>query len=78
MTANKIVTFIISKGEDGFYIATADEFGIYTQGKTFEELVKNIKEATEVTFDIPEEPTEGGHVLPPIMMQMDYSEVAYV
>lgn len=73
----RIVTFRIFKGEDGYYVAVADEFGIYTQGKTFEELLAHIREATEVTF---EDAASGGtdeHALPPIMMNIDFSEVTY-
>lgn len=47
---NKIITFIISKGEDGFYVASAEREAIYTQGKTFEDLFRNIKEAVDVSF----------------------------
>ena len=74
---NKIVTFKISKGEDGFYVAAAADFGIYTQGKTFEELLDNIAEATEVSLD--ELPASKRQVnLPPIMMNIDFAEVAHV
>ena len=73
---NKIVTYRIFKGEDGFYVATNDDFGIYTQGRTFEELLKNVKEATEVSFDVTDSSTLDS-VLPPIMMNIDFSEVAY-
>ena len=47
---NKIITFQISKGEDGFYIASADDVSIFTQGKSFEDLLHNIKEAVEVSL----------------------------
>ena len=73
---NKIVTYRIFKGEDGFYVATNDDFGIYTQGRTFEELLKNVKEATEVSFDVTDSSALDS-VLPPIMMNIDFSEVAY-
>jgi predicted RNase H-like HicB family nuclease len=72
---NKIITFQISKGEDGYYIASADDVAIFTQGKTFEDLIHNIQEAVEVSF-------EGligkntGRVFPPVMMNIDFSEVA--
>ena len=72
---NKIITFRISKGEDGFYVASADDVSIYTQGKTFEELLSNIHEAVEVSVeDILGAP---GKTFPPVMMNMDFSEVAY-
>jgi predicted RNase H-like HicB family nuclease len=39
------------KGEDGFYIASADREAIFTQGKTFDELFRNIREATELYLE---------------------------
>lgn len=46
-----IIQFTIEKGQDGFYVASAIGHFIVTQGKTFEELVKNIKEATELYLE---------------------------
>lgn len=66
---NRIVTYKVFKGEDGFYVATNDDFGIYTQGKNFEELLVNIKEATEVSFDDADS-SEKKISLPPIMMNI--------
>ena len=43
-----IIQFTIEKGEDGYYVASAIGYFIVTQGKTMEELFKNIKEATEL------------------------------
>ncbi len=72
---NKIITFQISKGEDGFYIASADDVSIYTQGKSFEDLLSNIKEAVEVSLgDILGNKADG---FPPIMMNMDFSRIAH-
>lgn len=69
---NKIITFRISRGEDGFYVASADDVSIYTQGRTFEELVSNIHEAVEVSIE-----DDSAKAFPPVMMNMDFSEVAY-
>ena len=44
-----IIQFSISKGEKQ-YIAHAVDFPIFTQAKTLDKLVKNIKEATELHF----------------------------
>lgn len=44
-----IVHFSISKGEK-YYIAHAVDFPIFTQAKTLDELVKNIREATDLHF----------------------------
>lgn len=74
---NKIITFKIFKGEDGFYVATADDFAIYTQGKTFEELVSNIREAVEVSSDDLLEKRGKKNSFPPVMMNMDFSELTY-
>ena len=74
---HKIVIFKVFKGKDGFYVATADDFGIYTQGKTFEDLLANIREATQVTFEVSPSDKDGENALPPIMMNIEFSEVAY-
>ena len=44
-----IIQFSISKGEK-YYIAHAVDFPIFTQAKTLDILVKNIKEATKLHF----------------------------
>lgn len=43
---NRILPVIIEKDEDGFYVVECHLFsGCYTQGKTVDEALKNIKEA---------------------------------
>ena len=44
------IKFKISKS-DNYYTASAVDFFIVTQGKTFDELIYNIKEATELYFE---------------------------
>jgi predicted RNase H-like HicB family nuclease len=44
-----IIQFSISKGEK-LYIAHAVDFPIFTQAETLDELVKNIREATDLHF----------------------------
>ncbi len=44
-----IVQFTIQKGKK-YYTAHANDFPIFTQAKTLDELVKNIQEATELHF----------------------------
>jgi len=46
-----IIQFSISKGMDGYYIAEAQGFPIFTQAKNLDELVSNIQEATELHFN---------------------------
>ena len=46
----QIIHFHISKGEKQ-YIAQGIELPVVTQGKTLDELVKNIKEATELQLE---------------------------
>ena len=73
---NKIVTFQVSRGNDGYYVASASDFGIVTQGKTFEALVCNIREAIEVSLEeIVGKQTKKS--FPPVMMNMDFSRIAY-
>jgi predicted RNase H-like HicB family nuclease len=50
-----IIQFSIEKGEDGYYVASANNFAIVTQAKTLEELFTNVKEATELYFEEAEE-----------------------
>ncbi len=45
-----IVQFTISKGEE-YYVAEGVNFPAVTQGKTLDELVKNIKEAVELGLE---------------------------
>jgi len=59
MEAKKQHTFpiIIEKDEDGFFVATNPSLeGCYSQGKTIEEALKNVQEATELCL---EETSEG-------------------
>lgn len=49
---NKKFPVIVETGESGFYIATCPVFsGCYTQGKTINEALKNIKEAIELCLE---------------------------
>ena len=45
------IYFRMFKGEDGFYVASADREAIFTQGKTFDELFRNVREATELYLE---------------------------
>ena len=49
---SNIIQFIISKGLDGYYVASATGFPIFTQGKTLDEITKNISEATELYLEV--------------------------
>jgi predicted RNase H-like HicB family nuclease len=44
-----IIQFSISKGENN-YIAQAIDFPIFTQAETLDNLIENIKEATDLHF----------------------------
>ncbi len=76
MNMKHIIQFKISKGEDGYYVASASDVAIFTQGKTFEELFRNIREAVDVSLDDINQ-GDDNHVFPPVMMNMDFSEVAH-
>ena len=52
-----ILQFEVIKEDEGGYSASALDYGIVTQGETFEELVKNIREATELHFEAEKDPT---------------------
>ena len=53
MKKKRQFTVIIEEGEDGYLIGTALELkGCHTQGKTVEELLKNIREAIELYLEV--------------------------
>ncbi len=55
-----IIQFSIEEGQDGYYVASALDNAIITQAKTLEDLLKNIREATELHLDAGfDEPTIG-------------------
>jgi predicted RNase H-like HicB family nuclease len=55
----KNYTFIITKGVDGYYIATVPELpGVITQAKTIEDIFPRVKEAIEVYLEAIEEEIE--------------------
>lgn len=50
----KVLNFkvIIEQDEDGIFVASAPSIpGCYTQGKTYEEAIKNVKEAIELCLE---------------------------
>jgi predicted RNase H-like HicB family nuclease len=52
----KNYTFIITKGLDGYYIASVPELpGVMTQAKTIEEIFPRVKEAIEAYLEAIEE-----------------------
>ena len=74
---NKIITFQVTKGKDGYYTASADDVAIFTQGKTFEILLRNIREAVEVSLDLFTGRRADKRDFPPIMMNMDFSGLVH-
>mgnify|MGYP001613612752 CR=1 FL=1 len=66
--SKQIILTVVVKEEDKGYSVVCPELNVESQGETFEEIISNIKEATEVSFETP---------LPPIMMNIHFSEVAY-
>ena len=48
----KTYPVIVERGEDGWYVATMPLFvGCYTQGKTIDEALKNIREAVALCLE---------------------------
>ncbi len=46
-------TIIIEKDEDGMYIGSVPSLrGCHTQGKTIDELLKNVREAIELCLEV--------------------------
>jgi len=52
---NKKFPIIVEKDESGFYVVECPVFrGCYTQGKTIDEALKNIREVIELCLEEPE------------------------
>ncbi len=57
----KILNFrtIIEQDENGYFIASVPSVpGCYSQGKTYEEALKNVKEALELALEVAKEKSE--------------------
>ncbi len=50
MAKPKILTAVLHKEED-MYVAECPEVGTFSQGKTIEEAINNLKEATELYLE---------------------------
>lgn len=49
-------TVLIERDEDGYYIGSVPALrGCHTQGKTIDELLRNVKEAIELCLDVERE-----------------------
>lgn len=49
-------TVIIERGEDNYYVGSVPELrGCHTQGKTLDELMKNVKEAILLCLEVEKE-----------------------
>ena len=48
---SNVIQFIISFGEDGYYVADAVNLPIVTQGKTLDACISNIKEAVSLFME---------------------------
>lgn len=46
-----VIQFVISSGEDGYYVADAVNLPIVTQGKTLDDCISNMKEAVSLFIE---------------------------
>ena len=52
LRAHRQLPILVEKGEDGFYIVECPIFeGCYTQGKTIDEALRNIREVIELILE---------------------------
>ena len=52
-TQHQLITVLIEKDEDGFYVGSVPSLkSCYTQAKTLEELYPRIKEAVELCLEV--------------------------
>lgn len=51
-TSNKQIPLLVERGEDGFYVVECPLFdGCYTQGKTIDEALQNIREVIALILE---------------------------
>lgn len=50
-THKKLFPVVVEKDEDGFFVATNTTLDITSQGKTIEEALANVREATELYLE---------------------------
>lgn len=70
----KSIHFSISKSKK-YYTAECMEFAIVTQGKTWDELIANIKEATELHMEAVNQP-KNSRRSPIISVNFDLQKIA--
>ncbi len=70
-----IIQFTIEKGEK-YYIAHANDFPIFTQAETLDELVKNIKEATGLHFSDEDLEENGLKANPSLLVNFEIPQYA--
>jgi predicted RNase H-like HicB family nuclease len=46
-----VIQFVISLGQDGYYVADAVNLPIVTQGKTLDDCISNMKEAVSIFLE---------------------------
>ena len=71
-----IIQFHISKGEK-YYVAEGVDVAIVTQGKTLDELAKNIQEAVELHFDGEDPKSLGFTKAPSVLINFELPQVSY-
>ncbi len=69
------IHFLITKS-DQYYIAECKEVAIVTNGKTWDELVANIREATELHFEVANEHSAGKTQQPSISVNFELPQPA--
>ena len=71
-----IITFFISK-EDEIYTASAAGHFIVTEGKTFENLLENIKDAVSLYFESESPESLGFQGIPSILLNYELEQMAH-
>lgn len=73
----KVLNFktIIEQDEDGYFVASVPSVpGCHSQGKTYEEAVKNVKEALELALEVAKEkPAYAKNIVLPDEQKRDLS-----
>lgn len=74
-TMKQVIHFLVTQSET-YYIAECTEFAIVTQGKTLDELVKNIHEAISLHLEVMNKYQADKSSIPSFSLNLELPQVA--
>jgi predicted RNase H-like HicB family nuclease len=70
------ITVEVFHDEGTYFVASSDELGLVTDGRTFEELLRNLREALDLCLEDAAELNVSPNPRVVIRMELDYAQTA--